>query len=72
MKLGSDSNGELTFLDVIALLSFLIGVENLEENISQSDLGEYSNRIMSEIHQHLEEQDKKLDHILGLLEEKNL
>ena len=75
--LGSGNNGELTFLDAITIVSFLIGLENLEMNISQTDLQEETARLdkrvdekvqfaLSEIHGHLEEQDR----ILRRLEEK--
>ena len=75
--LGSGDSGEFTFLDVITLIGFIIGLENLDMNISQTDLQEETNRLdkkvdekiqylLSEIHIHLEEQDK----ILRRLEEK--
>ena len=73
--LGSGQNGQLTFLDTISLISFLIGVMNLNENLSQSDkqdlvqeLNKKAEQLLTEIHTHLENQDKKLDRILELLE----
>lgn len=77
MLRGSGNNGEFTFLDAITVISFLIGVENLDMNISQTDLQEETNRLdkkvdekvqlaLSEIHEHLEKQDT----ILQRLEEK--
>ena len=78
MNFGTGDNGELCFLDIIALVSFVIGVENLQENLTQSDkqdlqrdLSEKSDVILAEIHKHLEEQDKKLEEIRRLLNEKN-
>ena len=79
MNIGSGERGELTFLDVVALLSYIIGVENLEMNITQSDVQEQTkeinrtadervDRLLSEIHSHLEMQDKKLDAIIQRLE----
>lgn len=72
--IGSGANGELTFLDMIGLLSFYIGTLNLEENLTQSDkqelLEDFSqeiNRLLSEIHQHLAIQDDKIDKILEIL-----
>ena len=69
--LGSGNNGEFTFLDELAIASFVIGIINLDENLGQSDKQELQNNlaekadvILAEIHQHLEEQDKKLDEIL--------
>lgn len=76
--LGSGQNGQFTFLDTISLISFLIGVMNLNENLSQSDkqdlvqeLNKKAEQLLTEIHTHLENQDKKLDKILELLEARN-
>ena len=35
MKLGSGNNGELTALDWIGIISFMIGLQNLDLNVSQ-------------------------------------
>ena len=57
-------------------LSFLIGLENLEANLTQSDkqdlqrnLSETAERLLNEIHAHLEEQDRKIDKLLACWEE---
>ena len=52
-------------LDILTVLSFIIGLENLDENINQSDIQKLAQNILSEIHGHLEEQDRKLDIIIG-------
>ena len=74
--LGSGEYGQFTFLDTVSLTSFLIGVMNLSENLTQGDkqdiLSEFSNKadiLLKEIHTHLEEQDKKIDLIVNKLEE---
>lgn len=74
MGLGSGQNGQFTFLDNIALISFLIGVMNYEENLTQSDkqdLQEQLNNkidlLLNEIHTHLREQDNKIDKIMEVL-----
>lgn len=74
MKIGSDENGEFTFIDIIALVSFMVSVENLNENLTQSDkqdlqneLSRQLNKVIDEIHSHLEEQDRKIDTILEVL-----
>ena len=36
--LGSGDNGELTFLDMLSVISFYVGLQNLELNIGQKDL----------------------------------
>lgn len=77
MNLGSGDNGEFTFLDVISIASFLIGVMNLEENMTQGDkqeiledLSSKADLLLKEIHRHLETQDQKLDEIIKRLETK--
>lgn len=72
---GSGDNGEWTFLDLIALISFCIGLQNLELNISQDDLQKETERLdtalrqnVEDIHSHLKEQDEKLSEILRRLE----
>lgn len=67
MKIGSDENGEFTFIDIIALASFIVGIQNLDENITQNDLSEQLSRVVDEIHRHLEEQDDKIDRILEVI-----
>ena len=68
-----DSN-QFDLLDLIALLSFFVGVENLDLNVTQEDaqrleheLNNKANLILTEIHEHLERQDKKIEQILEVL-----
>ena len=72
--LGSGPNGQLTLLDIVSLISFVVGIENLEMNITQDDMQRATNKLDSalrkqveEIHAHLEQQDNKIDHILEVL-----
>ena len=73
-------NGQLDFLDLISILSFVIGLENLEMNITQNDIerqtadidervNDHLNSVLMEIHTHLEEQDVKLSAIEEKLKE---
>lgn len=66
---------QLSFLDIINIACFLISLENLEENVTQSDkqdlqhdLADKADLLLKEIHQHLEQQDKKIDEILRRLD----
>ena len=72
---GSGKDGELTFVDMIGLMSFAIGLENLELNVTQNDIEQQTadldarvnakfDRVLSEIHTHLRTQDDKIDQIL--------
>lgn len=65
------TNGQLDFLDLITLASFVIALQNLDENITQSDkadlqedLSNKADLLLQEIHGHLEEQDAILKQIL--------
>ena len=70
-------NRQLTWLDFLNVLSFLIGLENLEANLTQSDkqdlqhdLTVTAERLLTEINSHLEAQDKKIDEIMKHLEDR--
>lgn len=80
MLIGSGEQGQLTFLDLITIISFIIGVQNLDINITQTDLQEETNRLdakvdskvqyaLNEIHKHLEVQDGKIEEIIRRLNE---
>lgn len=71
MGFGNGENGQLTFFDTINLISFMIGVMNLNENLTQGDkqdllktFSQEAERLLNEIHHHLQEQDEKIDMIL--------
>lgn len=72
--LGSGDFGEWTFLDLLSIISFIIGLENLEMNISQENLDNQTQELDKELHKavadihfHLQEQDKKINQILEVL-----
>ena len=73
---GSGSCGEWTFIDVLSILSFIIGLQNLDLNLAQEDLDrqtqDFDSRLRSvvdDIHRHLQEQDEKIDEIRRFLSE---
>ena len=45
MRLGSGESGEFTFLDMLSIASFLVGVENLDMNLTQDDKQDFMLRI---------------------------
>ena len=78
--IGSGDNGALTAIDILSVLSFIVGLQNLDLNVDQNDMdaqtreidkraNQLVNAAIAEIHEHLERQDQKIDHILSLLEE---
>ena len=63
-------------LDAITLLSFMIGIANYGENLSQSDkddmmqtLDRKTNAMIERLENDLEEQNKLLNEILNILKE---
>lgn len=65
---------QLSFIDIISIASFLVSIENLEENLTQSDkqdlqkeLSDKADLLLKEIHEHLERQDNKIDEIIRRL-----
>jgi len=76
--IGSGINGELTFLDLISIISFCVGLQNLDLNIAQEDLDNQTQEldrklhgVIDDIHQHLQMQDEKIDMILEELSKWN-
>ena len=64
-------NDQLEFLDILNILSFVVGVMNYEENLTQGDkqdlmsaLEEKTESMLDDIHNHLREQDEKIDSII--------
>ena len=65
-------NRQYDLLDVLNILSFVIGILNYNENLTQNDkqelLEELDNQtttLLEEIHAHLKEQDIKIEEILN-------
>ena len=68
---GNNNNGGLGPLDALNVMSFIIGVMNLEQNMTQNDKQELESQfntkvdqLLKEIHAHLQEQDNKIDIIM--------
>ena len=71
---------QLNFVDLLSVMSFYIGLLNLDMNITQNDIekqtaeidsmvNEHLHQVLNEIHSHLEDQDKRLSIIEKHLEE---
>lgn len=60
-------NNELSMLDILTIISFIIGVANYEENVDQSTVQNVVKQAVNEIHSHLEIQDAKIDKIIEVL-----
>ena len=63
------SNNQFEFLDILAIVSFIVQVQNQNKIIDISDIQNELHKAVSEIHKHLEIQDDKIDKIIGRLED---
>lgn len=71
-----NNNEQLSLLDILNILSFIIGILNYNENLTQDDkqelMREIDNKIslvLDKVQKHLEIQDKQLNIIIKRLEE---
>lgn len=60
-------NEQLSVIDLLGVISFMIGLANYSENLGQSQFQEELDKAMSDIHKHLQAQDRKIDLILAKL-----
>lgn len=58
---------EFELLDLLTVLSFIMQVQNQSKLFGISDIQEDNNRVAEEIHQHLQQQDEKINKILELI-----
>lgn len=68
MRNQDSMNEQLSFIDLLSIMSFCIGLMNLEINITQEDIDNQTQTLLNEIHSHLDTQDNKLDNIIARLE----
>lgn len=64
-------NKNLDFLDILAIISFAIQMQNQSKIFGISDFQGELNKVVKEIHAHLENQDEKLNKIMGVLHVEN-
>lgn len=64
--IGQNQNFEL--LDILTIVSFCMQLQNQTKIVDLHDIQDDNNRIAQDIHAHLEQQDKKINRIMGALE----
>ena len=62
-----EDSRQIGFLDLLAIISFAIQMQNQSNIIRISDVQSEVNKAVNDVHQHLQIQDDKLDAILALL-----
>nr|DAG40423.1 MAG TPA: hypothetical protein [Caudoviricetes sp.] len=55
-----DERQQFTIMDVLNIISFYIGLKNLDLNFTQDMAGKMLDTAVNDIHAHLKEQDEKL------------
>ena len=60
----SNQDNSFEFLDILAILSFAIQMQNQSKIFGISDVQEELQKVVQEVHAHLEQQDNKIDLIL--------
>lgn len=61
------ANEGISLLDAMALVSFLVGLSNYDENVDQSSMNKTVKQAVDDIHYHLSIQDEKIHEILAKL-----
>lgn len=56
---------EISALDVVSVMGTMLGIMTYNKVITKDDLEKNMHNMLIDIHNHLEEQDKKLDLILN-------
>ncbi len=63
---------QFDIIDALAIIGFLIGYKNYEENVDQTTMQNTVKMAVSSVQEHLEEQDAKINRILRILGEENV
>lgn len=56
---------EISALDIVSVMGTMLGIMTYDKVITKDDLEKNMHNMLIDIHNHLEEQDKKLDLILN-------
>ena len=62
-------NNQFDVLDLLSIMSFAIQMENQKNIVSIKDIQHEVDAAVDNIHQHLENQDKKINYLISLLEQ---
>lgn len=54
-------------INIIDIISLIIGIQNMQLNITAQDLDNQTHTILDEIHSHLRQQDKRLERMEHML-----
>lgn len=67
----NDANNQYEFLDILAIIGFVVGLANYNENVNQTEIQKIVNQAITDIHEHLKMQDDKIDKILEVMNNEN-
>ena len=63
----NSENENIELIDILTIISFALQVKNQSKIFGINDVQKELHNIVTEIHQHLEKQDDKIDRIMELL-----
>lgn len=62
---------QLGLLDIITIFGFMLNIQNYDKNVDQSKMQNAISQAVTDIHNHLQDQDSKIDSILEMLKGEN-
>lgn len=66
-----NEQNNLEILDILTIVSFILQIQNQSKIFGISDVQDELHKAVNEIHAHLENQDEKLNKIMGVLHIEN-
>lgn len=66
-----NENQQFGLLDALTIISFLLQLQNNEKLFGITDVQQDNNRIATDIHKHLTQQDEKINEIMEILKNEN-
>ena len=63
----NNNDNQLNAMDFISMVNFFIGLANYGKNVDQNKMNRAIESAVIDIHDHLNEQDRKIDSIIEML-----
>ena len=63
----NNNDNQLNAMDFISMVNFFIGLANYGKNVDQNKMNRAIKSAVIDIHDHLNEQDRKIDSIIEML-----
>ena len=63
----NNNDNQLNAMDFISMVNFFIGLANYRKNVDQNKMNRAIESAVIDIHDHLNEQDRKIDSVIEML-----